>query len=396
MLVVSLMLPFSYNLGGLRLPPYLIMLLLLLFPSVGALLSGRKIRIIIPDALMLLFCLWAATALTMSSSFSEALQPIGVHFLTTFGAYIAGRWLIRDSASMRSMAQVGIISLSLILPLIAIESLTGQKLILRAASLLGSAIASVDIGARLGLSRAQGPFEHPILMGVFCASLLSIGFYSFRASENFLLRWISAPVAVITSVFSLSTGALLSINIQFGLMIWARIFRNTKNRWIILSTLIAIAYIVIDIASTRTPFHVFVNYATFSSGSSYNRILIWEFGSAEAMRHPWFGIGFGDWTRPRFMSGSMDNFWLFQAVRFGLPAFAMLAGSIIIILDRSRKNISDNKDIIFLRRGATFSIIATMIAITSVHLWNATYVWFMFIVGATAWIGETRNNHNHS
>lgn len=391
--VVSLMLPFSYNVGPLRLPPYMMMLLLLYFPLMGIWISGKKTRIILPDILMMLFCFWAAMALIFSAGFSYAAEPVGVHFLTTFGAYLTGRILVRDAESMRSMIRVTICSLILILPAVLIESFTGKKLLLMIAGLIGSPVPSVDIGARLGLTRAQGPFEHPILMGVFCSSLLSIAFYAFRDRRHTILRWFAAPASVIAGIMSLSTGALLSLNIQFGLMLWSRVLRLVRKRWRLLTLLLISAYVTIDLISVRTPFHVFVNYATFSSGSSYNRILIWQFGSAEALRHPFFGIGLGDWERPKYMSDSMDNFWLVQAVKFGLPAFAMLTASIIIILRRVGAAQFKSQDMILLRRGALFSIIGTMTAIVSVHLWNATYVWFIFLIGATAWMGIPPKQH---
>jgi hypothetical protein len=92
-------------------------------------------------------------------------------------------------------------------------------------------------------------------------------------------------------------------------------------------------YVGIDLFSTKTPFHVFVNYFTFSKQSAYNRILIFEYGTAEVARHPVFGIGLGDWERPVWMSDSMDNFWLVTAVRYGVPAlFLLLLGLLLGIL----------------------------------------------------------------
>ena len=47
----------------------------------------------------------------------------------------------------------------------------------------------------------------------------------------------------------------------------------------------------------------------------------------EVGRHPVFGIGLNDWTRPwwRAKMASFDNFWLLQAMRFGLPTLIFLA-----------------------------------------------------------------------
>jgi O-antigen ligase len=129
-----------------------------------------------------------------------------------------------------------------------------------------------------------------------------------------------------------------------------------------------------------------VNYATFSAQSSYNRILIWQFGTAEVARHPIFGIGMGEWERPRYMSNSMDNFWLVQAVRYGLPGLMLLLGSFFVILKRISRLHGPTIEIDHLRRGVIFSVLATMITIFSVHLWNASYVWLMLVLGAITWL----------
>ena len=197
-----------------------------------------------------------------------------------------------------------------------------------------------------------------------------------------------ALAAAIGAFTSLSTGALLSLNVQFGLMAWNFVFKGWRNRWKLLLAAIAVAYVLVDLASTRSPFHVFVNYGTFSSSSSYNRILIWQFGSAEALRNPFFGIGFGEWERPSYMSNSMDNFWLVQAVRYGMPACFMLMGLMILIVARALRAEGPDASGNRMRRGAAFALIATCVSIGSVHLWNATYVWLMFLAGSSVWLGS--------
>jgi hypothetical protein len=384
--VISLLLPFSWNLGPLRLPPYLGLLAIGFLPLLLAWLRQRYTRIIVPDILMLFFCIWSVAALFISSGVSEAIQPAGVQFLATFGTYLAGRLLVRDAASMRVMVRVAVIAFVCILPAILAESLTGQKPLLRLASLFGQAVPDVHMDKRLGLTRAQGPFEHPILMGVFAASLLSTSFYTFREKRYGALRWIAAPAAAVCCLLTLSTGALVSFNLQILLMLWSRVFRGVEGRWRILIWGAVAVYVAIDMGSTKTPFHVFVNYATFSSGSSYNRILIWQFGSAEALRHPLFGIGMGDWLRPSYMGDSMDNFWLVQAVRYGIPAFAMLAGSVLSIIIYMGRVAYETQELILMRRGAILSIVGSMVAIVSVHLWNASYVWFILLFSASAWM----------
>lgn len=189
---------------------------------------------------------------------------------------------------------------------------------------------------------------------------------------------------------SLSTGALLSMNVQFGLMLWNRVLRGVTRRWTILIWLIAGLYLSVDLLSSRTPFHVFVDYATFNSQSSYNRILIWEFGSAAVMNSPLVGHGSDDWERPAYMHASMDNFWLVIAYRYGLTGIALLLGAFVLALIRigrsAPEDLPDRALELAMRRGVIFALIATMVAVVSVHLWNNSYIWLMFMLGAVSWM----------
>lgn len=385
--VVSISLPFSWPLGPLRMPPYLLFLILGFVPCLFLWAGRRKVPIILPDILMILFNFWGAVCLMRSAPLSETLEPIGVHVLTTTGAFLTGRLLVRDMASMLVMVKTSVVTLVVTLPALAIESVTNQKLILRLAGLFGDAVPAVDIGKRLGLHRVQGGFEHPILLGIFCASMLGLGAYTFRKSGNALLRYIAAPTAFVGSLLSLSTGALLSLNVQLGLMLWSRVFRNVNRKWLALTVLLIVSYLVIDVLSSKSPFHVFVNRATFSSTSSYNRILIWQYGTESVSNNPLFGIGLSEWQRASFMSSSMDNFWLFQAVRYGVPGFVLLTGAIVLVLVRVGRAKLQTAELINLRRGIMCSVIGTSVAIGSVHIWNASYVWFVFLIGAIAWLG---------
>lgn len=382
----ALLLPTGWQLGPLRLTPFLTALLIGFVPLVVVWLRNQTTRVILPDYLIAGFCFWSSTALILDMGFSASLEPNGILFLTTLGAYLMGRVLVRDAASMAWMIMIGVGVFALMLPALVLESATGAKPLLALGGLIGDKFPTVIMDPRYGIRRAQGSFEHPIAMGIFAASLLAPAVYIVRNRAPRILRLIGAPVIVVAGICSVSTGAILTLNVQFGLMLWSRVFRAVKARWRVLTILLAVLYVAVDLVSERTPFHVFVNYAAFSSGSSYNRILIWQFGSAEALRHPFFGIGMGDWERPRWMHASMDNFWLVEAVRYGIPAFLMLAGAIFIILRRAGRVDWRSEEVVLMRRGMTFSIIGTSVAIASVHLWNAGYVWFLFVIGSTAWM----------
>src|SRR6185437_3616824 len=102
--------------------------------------------------------------------------------------------------------------------------------------------------SRLGLRRAQGPFEHFILFGIVCSSAFALSFFVFRATARSAGRL--APAFVALAVFSsLSSGALLSVAVQVILIAWDKMTRRVTRRWAILATIVVTAYVVVDSTS---------------------------------------------------------------------------------------------------------------------------------------------------
>ncbi len=105
------------------------------------------------------------------------------------------------------------------------------------------------------------------------------------------------------------------------------------------------------------------------------------------------GIGLTEWQHPDWMSGSMDNFWLVAAVRYGIPGFLLIAGSFLAVclgLGRLR-NLSF--EAAQCRKGLIISICGLVFSICTVHIWDAPYVLTLFLLGSGMWIfdspGET-------
>jgi hypothetical protein len=239
----------------------------------------------------------------------------------------------------------------------------------------------------MGLERTFGPFDHPILYGVFCASSFSLAYFVLaeRRLMNFTGMSKVAGVALATFM-SASGGPYVVLMMQGFVVAWERVLGTVRGRWAALFTLFGLAYLAIDLFSTKTPFHVFVNYFTFSKQSAYNRILIFEFGTAEVARHPTFGIGLGEWERPVWMSDSMDNFWLATAVRYGIPALlfliALLLGLVWTVGQRKGLPTEWRRA----RHAWAFTLFGIAVAAATVHLWNALFVLFFFLIGSGAWL----------
>ena len=58
----------------------------------------------------------------------------------------------------------------------------------------------------------------------------------------------------------------------------------------------------------------------FNAKTGWGRTEVFEYGAAEVLRHPIFGIGLNDWIRPWWRKPSVDNFYLATAMRFGCVA----------------------------------------------------------------------------
>lgn len=342
------------------------------------------------DLMMLSATIWAAIALVVSENFNAAIEPIGIITLQLFGAYLIGRVLVRNKKTLLVVVKFHLLAVVIMLPFAIMESLTATPYYLNFFAKFGPTYGNVVMEARLGLDRAQAGFEHPILYGVFCASGFTLAFAGFKSLRQKVVRWAAAGLITVSTFVSLSTGALLALTTQLGVICWGAIFRKSPKRWKVLGSIVATLYITVDILSNRTPFHVFVDYLTFNQGSAYNRILIWKFGTAEVARHPIFGLGMHleEWERPSYMSPSMDNFWLVIALSYGLPAFFMLAGGLILLLFRAGSRRELDIETANLRMGIIVSLIGVFFGICSVHLWNATFCWFLFLAGSGVWILE--------
>ena len=391
--IVSLFVPLSYQIGSLRFPIYKFFLFVSFMPLVIMLASGRFGRLIWADGFLLAFACWAALSLHLNHPFSFAIEPSGTLLIESFGAYLIGRCLVTRADAFKAIIRLLSFTVVAVFPFAVSETISGNSLLLDVFEPFGSVHSQVYADPRLGMHRVQGNFEHPILFGVFFSSMSSILLF-YSLNKNSAISAIVLILNLFCVVFSVSAGALLLLNLQVAFVVWLLFFKKIDNKWKLLSLFVALFYVLVDLISTRTPFHVFVTYLTFSTNSSYNRILIWEFGTAEVARHPWFGIGLDEWTRPYWMSASMDNFWLVQAVRYGLPALIFLVAAIAFVLFAVSRREGLSKELRNTRRGLVFSIVATMIAISSVHLWNASYCWFMFLIGASVWLsreGEPRS-----
>ncbi len=381
----------SLNLGSLRLSGFRVVLIIVFLPSVYALIAGKHAKFGIFDGLVFGHAFWAVLALIKWGGIGQGIESGGIYVIEYAGAYLLGRLYIRSVEDFEAFARAYVAIVVGMLVFTLPEALTEIHIIRDSFAAVFGGPGAPYIDKRMGIERAFGPFDHPILYGVFSASAFSMAYYVVAQRDFRNFRGMSKTVGVMLATFlSGSGGPYVVLAMQIFVAAWERVLNGIVGRWRALFVLFGLVYMWIDLLSNRTPFHVFVTYLTFSPQSAYNRINIWNYGTAEVGRHPIFGIGLGSWVRPVWMSDSMDNFWLLIAVRYGMPAWFMLVALLLglVIVVGSKKKLPQNWQ--NARHSWAFTLFGISVAAATVHLWNALFVLFMFLIGAGVWMADTK------
>ncbi|ROU04333.1 hypothetical protein EAT49_02800 [Histidinibacterium lentulum] len=387
--LVAIMLPtaVSVSAGGLRLSVYRVVLIVMFLPMLLKLVSGRAGRMHVFDLLVFGHCFWALLALIKWGGLAQGIESGGIYIVEFAGAYLLARVYIRTYEDFAAVARAYVMLVLATLLFTVPEALTGIHILHDGISGAVGGPMAPFIEPRMGLERTFGPFDHPILYGVFSAAAFSLAYFvvAERRFTNYTGMAKVGGVGLATFM-SASGGPYVVLMMQGFVAAWERVLGKVQGRWAALFTLFGLTYLAIDLFSSKTPFHVFVNNFTFSKQSSYNRILIFEYGTAEVARHPLFGIGLGDWERPVWMSDSMDNFWLVVAVRYGLPAFFMLLGLLLGLIWAVAQRKGLPPEWRRARHAWAFTLFGITVAAATVHLWNALFVLFLFLIGSGAWL----------
>ena len=372
----------TFMLGSLALSPYRLVLIAMAVP-VG-LRYVESARPTVADVLLVLHCVWVIVALITHHGMSIGVESGGIYTIELLGPYFLFRVYLRSLAEYRALIRFLMTVLLILLPLAWFESLTGNRPILDLWQALTGKSTIIGSDPRFGLDRAATSFDHPILFGMFCATLLGMAHFTDRV-RAFTRRDL---LVLLTTIPSLSSGALAALTIQSTLIGWRHVASATRYRWIIYLAAVAAVYIAIDTLSNRSGIRVLLHYLTFSAHTAFNRVAIFEYGIQDVYRNPLFGIGFNVWSKPEWMhSDSMDNFWLVTAVRYGVPAFAMLL-SIVFMLCYSGWRGARGTEIHMPRLGWVISVVGLSVGGATVHFWNHAFVYFAALLGIGAALCE--------
>lgn len=387
--MIAFALPIQAEIGGLVFTTIRLFLLVVIIPLTFNLLSGRYGSVLVVDILFFLHMLWGTAALAVNNP-DRVIAFMGSNSIEFIGGYVIARACIRNIEDFRRLCWLIICLILITLPLALYETLTGNPIIIRLIeSMPGISSTTIANSApRFGLERVQVFLPHPIHYGLFVSLILAIVFVGFKDRLSNMTRYTITFVVLACTMMSLSSGAVLAAFLQIGLIGWAWVFRKVGVRWIVFFGLCTVMYVVIDLLSNRTPIQVFLHYATFNSHNAYFRKIIFDWGIKNVWANPVFGIGLNDWERPVYMrSGSMDNFWLVMAVRYGLPGFLLLASGYLYGIWRvGRRNLNGDIPLLRLRQSWVIGMVGVTFSLTTVHVWGEIYSFIFFFFGAGMWM----------
>ena len=383
--ICCLALPIYFFIGPLRLSPYRLVLLIALIPCFMSWISGKAGKVRSPDIYVLIFTLWAGLAFFVHLGFSDAIQAAGMFVIETMGSYLLARTMIRNAVQFRSMVRWLFIVILFLVPPAIFETITNIDLFNIILGKLFSVFPHGYIRPRWGMYRVFGPFEHPILFGVFCASAFSLSLYVLGYKKKMITKLLLAAPIILNVFISFSSGPLSALVTQGGIVFYEYITKRLPNRWLMLLGAFVAAYIFIDIMSERTPLRWLIAHAAFNPATANGRLIIWDGGSAAAISHPFFGTG-GPWEHPTWMSDSLDMFWLANAVAYGIPAaLAIGLATLRVLFKLGRFKFADPM-LSSYRTGLVITIIGYILAGWAVHFWNATHCLLLFLLGSGMWM----------
>jgi hypothetical protein len=376
-----LLLPPQFNLtiGTTVLPAYRFLLMPAALYMISRGLRGQ-IRLGWIDVLIVAATAWVCFALFMTTEAVEAFTAAVAQTTDIALAYFFGRFTFRSIRDLRTFLIMMAPGLAIIGLFLIAESLTHRRLIQEFAGLVTGRSAGYRMDVRLGLFRAPGPFPHPILAGVFLASFLPL--YALAGIRG----WPKAAgiIAAVCSFFTMSSAALLGLVVGAALLAYNWISeRFTNLTWRLFLVVAGILVFVAETATGSGAYGLILRFASLNSVSSYNRVLIWQYGTQNVIKNPWFGLGYGDWERPSWMySSSMDHFWLLMAVRFGIiPSALMALATLLAVLMLMRAamgaNYADRRAV----QGIAISLSVFALGIISVALWLSAHIWYFMLIG---------------
>ena len=301
--------------------------------------------------------------------FMQRVENRGGFVMDTWLAYMVARFIITDKSKLVSFAKcIGFILIPLAI-LGVTESVTGWQSFSHLWRFCPWYRESTTLPQRWGLTRAVGPFGHPILFGGSFALFMPLIYY-LRHEGGMWKSWayILFGIALIGALSSMSSGPwVMAILVIICLAM-------EKRRYLLkpIFVLFIVSCVFTQITSDREFYHVVVSYANPLGGAGWHRAMLIDL----AIQHfgEWWLTGYGNqdpgWGQYLGMVHTdVTNEFILVGTRYG--AFGMLA--LIIVLVKAfrkvtytyrRKTDPKSRHILWSLGSMLFSVIVTWMSVS--------------------------------
>lgn len=380
------------DLGGFQLYPYRLALIAAL-PAMLVKLVREPLRPGPADLLVAGSSIMMFIAMALRYPLDVALKTGGASTLDALLAYLAGRIFFRSSLDVRRFLYRISPLLLAVAAVMALESLSHNYILRPIVGAITGHSPAAALGRmyeiRMGLLRATGPFLHPIAAGLFFGSLVPL-FYSADLPK---WRWLGL-LGCLGGIFGWSSAGIVAIVAGLGLGVYDSVQRRFRLGWApLLWTIVASAFLI-ELFSQGGFVKFVIRYAALNPQTGYFRLLIWEYGWASVAKSPWIGIGyFESYERPTWMhTDSVDNYWLLQSLRYGVPSMAMMLVAVFwsmfsLGMSRQGKELGALQG----RRMATgvcISLATTVVSLLTSSPWGADMAWLILLFGMAAGLAD--------
>jgi hypothetical protein len=386
LIVLTIPTDFAFDISGVLFTPIRLYLIVLFPIVVVRYLSVVQGRPPLFDLLYFLFVMWTFVAILLNRGPGAGLERGGQFFLEFGVVYMLARASIIRKEQASTLIKILFYIICVILFFAVIEAAIYRgPLIARLVDKIVGIPVNYEIREgffRLGLYRARTFFGHAIIMGVFVGACFSLIVLSSRNIGSKIFR---GSIVFICTFLSLSSGPLLAVLIQ---IICLFIYYCSEKLNVNFNTILTGLFLWMVAMETFTGRGVVgtVELLVLDPQNYHYRVLIWNQGIDDVLRNPFFGFREETWTRLHWMKPSIDNFWLLQSMRGGIPSTLFLLGS-MLLLARTMVHQTFDKDIdpeiAALRRGCLFMLLAFFLCGAAVHFFDKVQPFFALMLGFT-------------
>lgn len=375
---IAVLLPveISFYLGRIYVTPVRLALIFLMIPTIYLFL--RDIRKHPNDLFVLGVTIWVCMAYFYRRGFG-GLEAIGQSILEILVAYLAARMFVSSGQIKRFVIVIGLIIA--VFAILAIpEALFQSRFLHDIPRQITGIYYYISDDTRLNMLRAASTFEHPILFGLFCATFMSLIWFN---PSSPTIKFISVSGVLVATTFALSSAPLLLLSLQITLIIAERVTRALKKRVVWAIVLTSLLVVLGETLSNQGVVRFVASNLTFNPHTGFYRILQWDHTIDDVMAHPFLGIEVSQWTRPFWMTYSIDNHWLLFAMNSGIPAVVLTWIIIVMSLHGMYRRYAKVTDTALkhLILGWSIGVIAMFLGGWTVALFGKMYTLSFFFLG---------------